>query len=881
MNGEQDSGHFAHLNADSVIQEMKTSPRTGLSTKTAMERLTAHGYNRLVEKKDETLGRVLLNQLKEPMILILVVVAAIYALIGSHEDAIIIVVIVSIVITIEVVNLNRSKRSIDALKRLTSPTCMVVRSGKAEEIESYLLVPGDLIILTAGERVPADARLLEAYGLKVDESSLTGESMPVFKDPDDIPTSNVISDFHNMVFSGTLVIQGNGRAVVTSTGKGTEIGKISTYVQEAEEQKSPLSVSMDRLALNLAYIALFFSIFIPLVGYFQGNDFRTMILTGLSLAFAIIPEELPVIISLTLAVGAYALTRKNAIVKDLRAAETLGNVTYIATDKTGTITENTMTVSNVSVHNSNSENDDGVVLKFLKSCILAVGNPPPDVMGANKLRDPMERAVYRYATSNGVNAGEVREEYRLVEQFSFDNAIRMASYVYRKGKDHFIYVSGAPEVVLENSTEVLENGAVREIRQSDIDAGTREIEQISEKGERIIAVAFRKVNGKFQDRSILEKDLTFLGLVSFLDPPRKGVEDAIRDCSNAGIRVIMLTGDYANTARTIAGRVGIDTSEGVITGEMMSQMDDDELLNSLKSSSVFARITSGDKLRIVNLLSGRGDIIAVTGDGVNDAPALQSAQIGIAMGQRGTDVAKESSDVILMDDNFNTIVEAVRVGRQIFHTLRKGVAYYMTVQFALVAIFLVPLALSIPFPFSPIQIIVLEIFMDIGALWGFLSEPPEKGLMKERPRDPRKKFLDRSLVYTITGGSAGLVLAVSILYLYSYYSIGNVVEAQTTAFITWVFSQVFLAMNFRTEKEPISRRGFLSNRPILIWGIAVVLLLAAISVIPDLQVFVHTGMLTYADWAFIVIASFMSSTWMEGVKIFRSFRRRKSPHGIE
>ncbi len=882
MVAPHDSRHIAYLPHEEVMSLMGSDIGDGLDEAEVKRRLGEYGYNTLSSRKKKSIFHAVLKQLREPMILILVLVAVIYALVGSHEDAITIAVIVSIVIGIEAFNINRSERSVEALKQLTRLTCTVIRNGKPKEIFSNLLVPGDILVVSSGERIPADGRIIEDYSLKVDESSLTGESMPVYKEAEFIPATDSISDFRNMVFSGTLAVQGTGRVLVTATGRNTELGKISRFVEEAEEGETPLVSAMDRLALRLAYVALFFSIFIPLAGYLQGSDLKTMVLTGLSLAFAVIPEELPVIITLTLAVGAFALSKKKAIVKDLRAAETLGNVTLIATDKTGTITENTMTVSRISFPGKESEEGEHERLRFMEACSLATGNPSAEIVSIHRQRDPMERAVFDFSTRNGVDPVKLRKDYRPVEQYSFDNEVKMASYVYERDGKYVAYVSGAPEVVLHNSSRILDQGKLRDIEVEDIEKGMEELHRISDAGERIIAIAVRKIGNGFRERNEVENDLTFLGFISFLDPPREGIREALKQCSSAGIRVIMLTGDHARTARAIAERVGIDVTGEVVTGDMMNGMSDGELLNSIDRSSVFARITSGDKLRIVRLLEGRGEIVAVTGDGVNDAPALQSAQIGIAMGERGTDVARESSDLVLVDDNFNTIVEAVRVGRQIFHTLRKGVAFYMTVQFALVAIFLIPLVLSIPFPFSPIQIIVLEIFMDIGALWGFLSELPEKGIMQEKPRNPGKKFLDRSLSFTIIGGSAGLVVAVSVLYLFSYYSIGNVVEAQTTAFVTWVFAQVFLAMNFRTEREPVSRRGFFSNTPILVWGLAVVLLLVLISLFPGLQVFVHTASLTVYDWLFILLASFLSSAWIEAAKIARYLagrRGRRVPAG--
>lgn len=872
MVSTEDPSYWSHLTIEELVGSLGSDPENGLTREEAERRISEFGYNRPVERRRESLWRIIVRQLREPMILVLVVVGIIYALIGNPEDAVTIVVIVSVVVAIEVLSVNRARKSMESLKKLTSPSSVVTREGKSLEIRSYLLVPGDLISLSAGDRVPADTRLLSEYGLKVDESSLTGESYPVVKELDMISDSTEIADLRNMVYSGTLVVQGSAMALVTATGKNTEIGKISQMIEESDESKTPLTASLDRLTVVLAYVAVFFSVLIPLAGYFQGQDLRLMTLTGLSLAFAIIPEELPVVVSLTLAVGAYALTKKNAIVKNIHAAETLGSVTTIATDKTGTITENRMTVSRTYVPGIGIDNADSGIESILETVILATGNLISDIEAAPRHRDPMELAVYDFSLRRDIDFQKMRARYSIADQFGFDNRIRLASHLYRRKNHYTLFTSGAPEAVAGRSSSILEEGKIRKMEKSDTDSIISALDSISELGERTIAIAFRDVEETSEDRDVLEQDLVFAGMISFIDPPRKEIRKALLECQDAGIRIVMLTGDHPETASAIASQAGIENSVEVISGDQMRSLTDDQLWGYIGRTSVFARITSGDKLRIVKLLEDHGEIVAVTGDGVNDAPALESAQIGIAMGQRGTDVAKESSDMILVDDNFSTIVEAVRVGRNIYHTMRKGVKFYITVQMALVGIFLIPLALSLPFPFSPIQIIILEIFMDVGALWGFLSEKPERTIMMEPPRDPGRKFMDREMKVTIAAGASGLILAVIVLYIYFIKSSGNIIEAQTAAFTTWILAQVFLAQNLRTEREPVIRRGFFSNTPIMIWVLVVVAALFFMTVFPVLQVIAVTSSLTAFDWLIAVVAAMLSSSWMEAVKILR-YRR--------
>lgn len=861
-----------------------TSMQTGLKPGEVRKRLAEYGPNALSEPKRQGFLNVLVRELREPMILLLVVIAVVYSILGDPRDSVAIVVIVLLVVVIETYNVNRARRSIQSLRELTKPTALVYRESRIGKEKTQNIVPGDIVILSAGERVPADGRLIESYGLKIDESSLTGESFPVAKEADTIPESIQMADLFNMAFSGTLVIQGSGRLLVTNTGRRTEIGRISELVEEAEETETPLELSLKKLTAVLASIAVGFSVILPLVGFLQGNNLNEMILTGLSMAFATVPEELPVLISITLAIGAYSLSKHKAVVKDLRAAETLGSVNVIATDKTGTITENRMSLGHLYSDGIISEPGDSSKTDLVMSAVLATGTLMLEAKESSTFRDPMEVAVFQHSVEAGTDIEGLRDMYRPVDEFSFDNRIKLSSFLYEREDGKLeLFVSGAPEVVIGRSYDYIDSSDEPipmdpEHRENLLDV----VDEISSMGERTIAVASRIVPERSEDRGLLERDLTFRGMVSFIDPPRKEVKKAILQCQEAGIRVIMLTGDHPRTARVIADQVGINQTGNVVTGSEISGMDDSELKTRIMESSVFARITSEDKFRIVELLQEMGETVAVTGDGVNDSPALQNAEIGIAMGIRGTEVAREASDMILLDDDFSTIVEAVHQGREILYTLRKSVKYEISIKLALVMILLVPLFLVIPFPFSPIQIIVMELLMDVAALGGFLSEREEAGIMLEPPREKGKSFLNRSMMSSILLASATLAIAVTGVYFYVLFTTDFLIKAQTAAFSTWIISQVFLAHNLRTEKEPVFHKGILSNRVILIWGIVVVLALVFITLFPDLQVMLHTSYLSYSDWILIVLASIASSFWMEAVKTVRYLirgrpERRRNP----
>ena len=860
---------------DAIVVKLRTDSSKGLSSSEAERRLKEFGPNALSAGKNYGFAGILLKELREPMILLLVVVAAIYSVLGELRDSVVIVSIVFIVVFIESYNVNRAKRSITALRKLAAPHGMVYRDGILGKEMSRDIVPGDLLVVTAGDMVPADGRLVESSSLKIDESSLTGESFSVIKDAEIQPKSTELADLTNMLFSGTLVVQGTGKLIVTSTGKGTELGKISQLVEEAEEIQTPLGKTMSALTGVLASLAVAFSVLIPLIGYFEGKALDDMILTGLSMAFATVPEELPVLISITLAIGAYSLSKHNAVVKDLKAAETLGSVTVIATDKTGTLTENRMTVAHTysggKLIDSHEWNKDS----FLEKTILATGTLMLDMGGATSHKDPMEVATFEHSNKIGMDIEKLRKRFKQIEEFSFENRIKLASYLYRTDHNTLVlYSSGAPEVILSRSTHFTDNnGETSLMNEKESERILHAIEEISSSGERTIAVASKNVSEYISDRNVLEQGFTFQGLISFMDPPRPEVPNAIKECKKAGIRVIMLTGDHPGTAKKIAGLIGIDNSGKVVTGKEIQDMNDEELSGLISTTSVFARITSEDKFRIVELLKKKGETVAVTGDGVNDSPALRTAEIGIAMGMKGTEVARQASDMILLDDNFATIVSAVHEGRKILYTLRKSVKYEISIKIALVLIFMIPLFLLIPFPFSPIQIIVMELMMDVAALGGFMYEREEKGIMLQSPSKSGRKFFDQSLVSITIISAVAIAFAVSFVYLYIYYETGVLIRAQTSAFLVWMISQIFLAHNLRTEREPVFVKGFLSNRVISIWAIIVLLSLVVITIIPDLQIVLQTAYLTYTDWILIISASLASTFWMEAYKVFRYFRK--------
>ncbi|MCW3995396.1 MAG: cation-transporting P-type ATPase [Candidatus Bathyarchaeota archaeon] len=863
-----------------VARELGVDADRGLTEAEAANRLGVYGKNVLIQEREIRFLDIFREEVTEPMILLLIAVGVLYSILGSLTDALTIIIIIIILVFAEVWNEYRAKRSIAALKQLAPPTALVLRNGVAVKMQTEFLVPGDVLLLRVGQRVPADARLIESFGLEVDESSLTGESFPVSKDATVVLTNEVpISDQINSVFTGTVIARGRGKAVVTATGVSTELGRVAGITKASKEPKTTLQVAMKQLSRTLVFVALFFSILIPLLSYVRGvmPNPAQAVLYGLSLAFVVIPEELPIIITMVLGVGSYALSRKGAIVKRLRAAETLGNVTVIATDKTGTITENAMRIEHLYF--------DGKILSSpefkenekaaLRTALLA-SDAIRDSTATVGLSNPMAVAIQSRLRQDGIDVQALSKEWTLKDELSFDIKRKLASYIYKYGNSEVLLSSGAPENLLENSSRILLNGEEEPLTPEKKDEANKIIVQMAHSGERLLAFGYRRLpTGMAADEEKLEQDIVFVGVIGFLDPPRPEVKEAIRTCQDAGIKVLMITGDHPETAKAIASQVGLANGR-VLTGREIAKMSDQDLKEALKYTGVFARVTPEDKLRLVRLLKENGEVVAVTGDGINDAPALKEAHIGIAMGIRGTDVAKESASMILTDDNFATIQTAVKEGRRLYSNLRKGVRYYLACKVALVSIFLVPIMLGIPLPFAPIQIIVLELFMDLAASATFVAEPQEVGAMKKPPISRAERFMNWQMLKTLFLGAFSLFLAVTVTYLFTWYvslpTLGMAAAetyARTVAFATWMFGHIFLALNFRSEHEPLLKEGLLSNKVMLLWALLVFAVLIAGTTLSPLQAALQITSLSAVDWALVIGVAFAATFWMEVVKLIK------------
>ena len=742
---------------------------SGLSAGEHARRRAQYGPNAPAERKQDSVLKELLESITEPLQLLLVAVGVLSAVFGQISDAIAIFVVIALVAGTETVTELRASRAIDALRSLSAPMARVSRAGDVLEVPAADLVPGDLLVIEAGDLVAADARVLAADGLRVDESSLTGEGQPVGKGPDPVDAGTPLAERSAMLFSGTPVVAGEGTAVVVATGEATELGRLGRLVATEKEPATPLQRSLTELAKAVLVLAIGASVLVPLVGVLTGRPLREMLLDGLTIAFATVPEELPILVTVLLAVGGRQLARRGALLRRLQAGEALGAVTTVVTDKTGTLTENHLRLTTI-------HGDRHQVL----ATAIACQPPAADRQG----REPLDREL---ATAAG-EAG-IAQPGKQVAAFPFDSARKLVSRAWQAPDGRLLLaVSGAPEAILAACSTTAPQRAGIEA----------ELAELTGRGLRVIAVARRALTGIPTDRAAAEQDLEFVGLAGFNDPVRAGVPAAVAALTAAGVATLVVTGDHPATAAAVAARAGLGGGQTLIGGATLDARPDAEVSALLTDRTVVARSTPTDKLRIVRLLQGRGEVVAVTGDGVNDAPALAAADVGVAMGRRGSDLARQAAGVVLTDDAYPTVEVAIAKGRNITAQLRRAVAFYLGAKLALVLIMLIPLAAGEAAPFAPVHIVLLELFMDLGASVAFVSEPAAPDAMHRPPRPPAARFLDRPELAAI--GAVAVALTVAVLPTYLILSTGHSLPvARSGAVLGWLAGHALIAWSLRTQ----------------------------------------------------------------------------------
>ncbi len=861
------------VDAQKAISQLKTDPQQGLSTVEAAYRLQQYGPNTLQTTRRTAWYIVLARQFVDWLIFILLVAAVFALALGEVVDAVTILLIVVFNGALGFAQEWKAERAIEALQRMLSPRCNVVRNGQEQTIDAELLVPGDVVLLEVGDRVPADLRLVQAVNLTADESSLTGESAPVSKDVASVAPETPLAERTPIAWMGTAVTNGRARGVVVATGMATEFGRIAQLTQTVDQEITPLQRKLAVLGKQLGVFAITISIIVAVVGWLLGKPLLEMFLTGVSLAVAVVPEGLPAVVTITLALGIRAMVRRRALLRRLQAAETLGAATVICTDKTGTLTQNEMTVQRIWLPSGEVEvtgvgydpaghfEKNGRQIDYRQRpdllALLETGQRCnnariyKDEQGWHEIGDPTEAALVVAAYKAWIYPDEFPPE---IGEFSFTSRRKRMAVIERGPNGLIAHVKGAPEVILARCTNILDSNQARQITEADQQAAGNAYQTLAEQGLRTLALARRSLPEDIPlDEEQVERDLTLLGLVGIIDPPRPEVPDAIRVAHRAGIRVVMITGDALATALAIAQRVGLTVTRA-ITGAELSTLDDVTLRAVLKQDVLFARTTPEDKLRLVTALQELGQVVGMTGDGVNDAPALKKADIGIAMGLRGTEVARGASDMILTDDNFASIIGAVEEGRRQYDNIQKFVRYLLSSNTAEIVAIFANILLGGPLILLPVQILWMNLVTDGMTAVALGVEPAEKGIMRRPPHSPRANVLDRLgiIIILLLGGYMGA----GALWLFHHYLAsgqGNgVALAQTTAFTGLILLEKMNVFNYRSLREPLAVVGFFSNPWVLLaWTITVGLQVCAVYV-PFLQQALHTVPLGWAAWGLML-----------------------------
>jgi P-type Ca2+ transporter type 2C len=857
------------------------SDRTGLSAAEVASRLEAYGANVLPEGEKRTLGHMVLDQFKDFLILLLIGAAVVAGLLGEVTDTIAIVVIVLLNAVIGVVQEYRAQRAMEALREMAATRAAVRREDEVLDVAAADLVPGDVVLLEAGRVVPADLRIIESAQLRVAEAALTGESEAVEKrveavEGDDTPLGDRLS----MAYRGTQVVHGRGEGVVAETGLATELGRIAGLIASTEDVKTPLQKRLAGFGRTLGLAALGLCAIVFVVGIIRGEDLLLMFLTAVSLAVAAVPEALPAVATIALALGARRMVRTNALVRRLPAVETLGSVTYICTDKTGTLTENRMTAERFLADGQAVAHSDGasgpvweMLWRGMALCSDVVPGPEGEPLG-----DPTETALYEAASEAGYTRAEVEVDWPRVAELPFDSERKlMTTFHDAPGGGIVSFTKGAAEAVLDRSATQMCSEGTGPVDTEELEA---DIDEISGDGLRVLAYAMRRFEEMPSDPSSAEGEMVFLGLVGLMDPPREEASEAVKRCRSAGIVPVMITGDHPATAMSIARRIGIAQRETeVVTGIELGRLSLEELETRVLDTHVYARVAPEQKLKIVRALQDRGQFVAMTGDGVNDAPALKQADIGVAMGVTGTDVAKEAASMILLDDDFSTIVRAVEEGRRIYDNIRKFIRYTMTSNAGEIFTILLAPFLGLPIPLLPIHILWINLVTDGLPGLAYAAEPAERDIMKRPPRPPEQSILAEGMaaqmvwVGLLLGGVTLSVMALAIEL--------GMENWQSMVFTVLCLGQLGNALAIRSQTESVFSQGLLSNRPMTGALALTVALQMATLYVPFLNPVFRTAPLSPLELTIALGASTIVFWVVEAEKLVRRIRTRRTAAAAE
>jgi Ca2+-transporting ATPase len=894
-----------------IEQALKTNKAKGINHKKAAQRLTKHGPNQLVDHTSISAFTLLLNQFKDFMVLVLLAATLISGLLGEYTDAITIIAIVVLNAILGFTQEFRAEKSLMALKELTAPTAHVIREGVLQEIPAVELVPGDVIYFEAGDRIPADIRLFDAKGIYIEESALTGESLPVQKETNVIANEEELplGDQCNLAFMGTLVTKGAGQGIVIATGMKTQMGQIAELIQTTEAVQTPLQYRLEQLGKILITVALILTAIVVLTGIYHGHDAYKMFLAGVSLAVAAIPEGLPAIVTIALALGVQRMIRRKAIVRKLPSVETLGCASVICSDKTGTLTQNKMTVTHLWLLQEMMEVTgigyqpqgefvlnqqllsfkqrpyvkqlltygalcNNAVLEEMVSEQATLFNQKQstwDIIG-----DPTEGALVVAGAKAGLWKEALEGTYQRLEEFPFDSERKMMSVVVRDETDkRMVITKGAPDMLLERCTHVLIKGRMErltaQLKQHIISAN----DEMASMALRNLAIAYReiKLTERITNEQEAEQRLVFVGLFGMIDPPREEVKEAISQCRQAGIKTVMITGDHQKTAEAIASQLGILDKHGMsLNGAQLQSLDEQSFDEMVDKISVYARVSPEHKLRIVKALQAKGHVVAMTGDGVNDAPAIKAADIGIAMGITGTDVAKEASSLILSDDNFSTIKAAIEEGRNIYENIRKFIRYMLSSNVGEILVMFFAMLMGMPLPLVPIQILWVNLVTDGLPAMALGVDKSENNVMGEPPRKRKENIFARGLAWKII--SRGFLIGITTLaafWITLQSDLDNLVKAQTIAFTTLVMAQLIHVFDCRSQISIFSRNPF-ENKWLLVAVTVSTLMLIGVIYIEALQPVFRTVALSFGDWLFVLFFAAIPSVLLGFTHIFKRKR---------
>jgi Ca2+-transporting ATPase len=856
------------MTAEEALRGMESS-HGGLSSGQAEVRCGQFGENVLQEHAGKKIWQVFLEQFQDLLVLILIVAAAISVLSGSGESAAVIFAVITMNAVLGTIQHEKARKSLESLKKLSAPVAQVLRDGKSQEIPAAKVVPGDIVLLDAGSLVAADGRLLECYNLQVNESSLTGESLPVKKragveDVAGIP----LGDQYNMVFAGSLVTGGRGVFVVTATGMETELGKIARLMNMAKEKKTPLQVSLDQFSTHLAALILGICVLVFGLSLYRGTSVLESLMFAVALAVAAIPEALGSIVTIVQAMGTQQMAREHAIIKDLKAVESLGCVSVICSDKTGTLTQNRMTVEQVLV--------DGRVLQpgqlrlydpvqryFLYGAVL---DNDAVVQGDVCTGDPTEAALLAMALRADVSPEALRREMPRLGELPFDSGRKRMSTLHWCDGICVLFTKGAPDVLLERTDQILTKSGVRPMTPEQKKQIRQQNESWAAGGLRVLAVAYRPLEQMQACSLELEDSCIFLGIAAMLDPPRPESKPAVLTAKKAGIRPVMITGDHPVTALAVAEKTGIlEAGDLAVTGPGLDQMTDGELDRKLEYISVYARVSPEHKIRIVEAWQRQGRIVAMTGDGVNDAPALKKADIGVAMGIMGTEVSKDAASMILTDDNFATMIKAVANGRNVYRNIRNAVQFLLSGNMAGILCVLYASILALPMPFAPVHLLFINLLTDSLPAIAIGMEPQEEGLLDQPPRDPKEGILTAAFLLRLV--LQGMLIAVSTMTAYHVgMDTGGAGTASTMAFSALTLARLFHGFNCRSSHSLLSL-GIRSN----MWSVMAfetgTLLLAAVLFLPGLQVLFAVADLSARQLATVLVCAFVPTLLIQAVKM--------------